>query len=1081
MINDLTFFTNEPNATLLDRFKSTLRGVQYFDVLVGYFRTSGFHLLHEAFADIEQTRILVGLNVDRQTFEVLETNRQQQAFDFQSSQQLKQQFADGVVREMEHSADSHDTEIGVAKFLEFLQSGKLQLKAHPSQNIHAKVYISRFAPGAMDYGRVITGSSNFSFAGLQGQYEFNVELKDSRDVGYALEKFEALWAEAIDISEAYVDTIHQRTWLNDQITPYELYLKFLYEYFKEDINIDQEADFYLPDGFMDLYYQKQAVISAKKVLDAYGGVFLADVVGLGKTYISALLAQQLPGRKLVICPPVLQDYWKETFVQFGVGAVIVESLGKLDHIVDRLRANPKLVDYVFIDEAHRFRNEGTQSYEKLHDICRNRKVILVSATPLNNQIDDIFAQLKLFQPPQKSTIPGVRNLEAFFKDRQKELDQEEKGTPEYTATFKRVAGEVRRQILNYVMVRRTRSEIRRFFQSDMDKQGLAFPEVAVPQRIVYTFDPQTDAVFTETIERLTDFRYARYTPLLYLKKGLSEFEKQAQRNVGGFMKGILVKRLESSFFAFKNTLRRFIESYDTFIAMVEGGTVLIGKGLKIQELLDEDNEEELLRLIESGKVERYRASDFDAALLRDLRHDRHLLSEIQALWRDLGEAESPDPKLSQFIAELQNNRLLKGRKLIIFTESAETGRYLYQHLQRHFADQVLFYSSHGGYSQGRALNKQVARAMIEENYDPRHADPQQTIRLLVTTDVLAEGINLHRSNIVLNYDLPWNPTRVLQRVGRVNRVGTAHEQIYIFNFFPTAQGDAQLGLEANIKAKIQAFHDMLGEDAKYLTEEEDIAQHELFGERLYSRLNQRKSYTGEDEEERSELEYLQLIRRVRDETPKLFDKVKRLPKKARASRSLAAAISRRTFGTDPAADEWLVSFFRRGLLKKFYLNSQSSLPVELDFLTAVDLLACQPDAQRIQIPPLYYDLLDANKRTFAEATSTANEELRGRRGGRSNSRQVIDHLKAFRREAKYTEMDQAYVRRVLEELQQGNVPSNRVKRLLDALQGVMDPLKVLAILHREIPEQMMQEDDNHERPEHPVEVILSAYLRGEAA
>jgi superfamily II DNA/RNA helicase len=349
----------------------------------------------------------------------------------------------------------------------------------------------------------------------------------------------------------------------------------------------------------------------------------------------------------------------------------------------------------------------------------------------------------------------------------------------------------------------------------------------------------------------------------------------------------------------------------------------------------------------------------------------------------------------------------------------------------------------------------------------------------VTTDVLAEGINLHRSNIVLNYDLPWNPTRVLQRVGRVNRVGTSHEQIYIFNFFPTAQGDAQLGLEANIKAKIQAFHDMLGEDAKYLTEDEDIAQHELFGERLYSRLNQRKSYTGEDEEERSELEYLHLIRRVRDETPKLFDKVKRLPKKARASRLLPALERSPTFEKSPTSDDCLVSFFRRGLLKKFYRNHQNSLPAELDFLAAVDLLSCPPTAQRIAIPPLYYDLLAANKQTFAEATSPANDDLRGRRGGRSNSRQVIEHLKTFRREQKYTETDQAYVRRVLEELQQGNVPSNRVKRLLEALQGVMDPLKVLAILHQEIPEKTMQEDDDHERLDAPVQVILSAYLRGE--
>lgn len=633
------------------------------------------------------------------------------------------------------------------------------------------------------------------------------------------------------------------------------------------------------------------------------------------------------------------------------------------------------------------------------------------------------------------------------------------------------------------MVRRTRSEIRRFFQSDMDKQGLAFPDVAAPQRIVYTFDPQTDAVFTQTIDLLTEFRYARYTPLLYLKKELTPFEQQAQRNVGGFMKGILVKRLESSFFAFKNTLRRFVESYTAFIAMVEGGTVLIGKGLKVQELLDEDNEEELLRLIDSGKVERYKSKDFDAALLHDLRHDRRLLEEIQTLWRNLGEEEYPDPKLTQFVSELQRNPLLKQQQLIIFSESAETGRYLYQHLQRHFPDQVLFYSSKGGYTQGRALNKQVARAMIEENYDPRHAEPKRDLRLLVTTDVLAEGINLHRSNIVVNYDLPWNPTRILQRVGRVNRVGTLHDQVYIFNFFPTAQSDVHLGLEANIKAKIQAFHDMLGEDAKYLTEEEDITQHELFGERIYRRLNQRQSYTGEDEEERSELEYLQLIRQIRDDSPQLFDKVKQLPKKARSSRQLTAAETERspTFGKSRTSDDYLISFFRRGLLKKFYLHGANDAPAEIDFLEAVDLLACEPHTTRVSIPPRYYALLEANKRTFADDTSPANEEVRVRRGGRSNARVVIDHLKAFRREPKYTDIDQAYVRRVIEELQQGNVPSNRVRRLLDALQGILDPLKVLAILRREMPEQILQEDSDSERPEHPVEVILSAYLQRNTA
>ncbi len=405
MTTDLTFFTNEPDATLLDRFKTTLVHVQYFDVLVGYFRTSGFHLLYDALEDVEKIRILVGLSVDRQAFEIIDTFQpevSQLELNFNSSKETKDIFDQHVVDELAHAPDAYETELGVRKFIEFLQSGKLEIRAHPSQQIHAKVYIQRFPTGFMDYGRVITGSSNFSFSGLQGQYEFNVELKNRADVTYALEKFEELWAEAVDLSEQYVDTVHQRTWLNDHIQPYELYLKFLYEYFKEEINTDADFDPYLPEGFMNLAYQRQAVVSARRILDAYGGVFLADVVGLGKTFISALLAQQLKdGHILIICPPVLKEYWEDTFRDFRVPAT-VESLGKLDHILERGHAKYK---YVFVDEAHRFRNENTQQYEKLHKICWGKKVILVSATPLNNQIDDIFSQLKLFQTPNSFRRP----------------------------------------------------------------------------------------------------------------------------------------------------------------------------------------------------------------------------------------------------------------------------------------------------------------------------------------------------------------------------------------------------------------------------------------------------------------------------------------------------------------------------------------------------------------------------------------------------------------------------------------------------------------------------------------------------
>lgn len=1070
MLNDLTFFTNETNASLLDRFKSTLKDVQYFDVLVGYFRTSGFHLLHEALADIEKIRILVGLSVDRKAYEIIESVSGQMELQFEATKVTKQQFSGDIVAEMEVSPDEYVTEQSVRKFIELIQQGKLEIKAHPSQKIHAKVYISRFHEDDRDFGRVITGSSNFSYPGLVGQYEFNVELKNRSDVEYALDKFNQLWEEAVDISEEYIDTINKRTWLNDEITPYQIYLKFLYEYFKEDINLDEEFDSYLPDGFMELKYQKQAVISAKKILDSYNGVFLSDVVGLGKTYISALLAQQLPGRKLIICPPVLQEYWRETFFEFNIGGTVVESMGKLDHII---ASGHEKFDYVFVDEAHRFRNEGTQGYEKLHQICWGKKVILVSATPLNNTIADIYAQIKLFQAPKKSTIPGVPNLDRFFSRLQTQIINEEKGSVAYFEMVKTVAKEVRDKVLKYIMVRRTRNEIVRYFADDVAQQGLFFPKLADPQRIIYEFDAVTDVVFNETIEKLKNFKYSRYMPLLYMKRPLSAFEQQAQRNVGGFMKGILVKRLESSFYAFKNTLRRFIESYEKFIEMFDEGTVFISKQVDVYDLLERDAAEELLRLVEDEKVTKYTSKDFSASFRNHLLFDLELLHEIQALWEPI----THDPKLDQFVGELRHHMLLKGKKVIIFTESSETAEYLYENLENEFSGKVLEFSSSGGIMQGASISKPVARSVILENFDPRQRNKKNDIRILITTDVLAEGVNLHRSNVVVNYDLPWNPTRVLQRVGRVNRVGTQHEDVYIFNFFPTAQSSQHLSLEDNVKTKIQAFHDMLGEDARYLTDEEAITQHELFGDRLYKRLNTKETYEGEADE-RSELEYLQEIREIRDKQPELFEKIKRLPRKARTGRKLANTKTQLEL-----SQEQVVTFFRKGMLKKFFLACERGA-LELPFLDAVDLLKVEDKGEkenrkvRIPVPKQFYDLLQQNKEAFIHAVSTADDDLKPAKGGRSNEAIVVKLLKQLDRKERLTDDDEAYLKVVLNAFESGIIPSKTSKSIKDAIEKerTLDAVRILSVLRTALPDNILYVQANTKQHQQPNEVILSAYL-----
>jgi len=1076
MAGDTTFFTNEPGSTLLSRFKKILKDAQCFDVLVGFFRTSGFYHLYKSLESIEKIRILVGLNVDRRTYEIIETARTQGEFDFESHSKTKRLFIEQTASEMENSEDTYETEIGITKFLEFLTTDcpnkdqdiakggngkKLEFRTYPSENIHAKVYISRFSPDHMDFGRVITGSSNFSESGFVANREFNVELKMRTDVKFALEQFEELWKNSVDISKDYVETIQKRTWLNDEISPYHLYLKMLYEYLKEDINADQDIDLNLPEGYFDLIYQKQAVASAKKILDAYNGVFLADVVGLGKTYISALLAQQLPGYKLIICPPVLLEYWDDTFRDFGVTKFRVESLGKLDHI---LRRDFEKYQYVFIDEAHRFRNEYTQGFEKLHQICFGKKIVLVSATPLNNTFQDIYSQIKLFQIPKKSTIPGVSNLEKFFKKIMQPLKQYKKSDPQYMLLLKEGSKEIREKVLKYIMVRRTRTEIMKYFSEDIEQQGLFFPEVEDPRRIVYQFDDVTGAIFDKTIELLKKFNYSRYLPLLYLRKKISDFDRQSQLNVGGFMKGILVKRLESSFYAFRRTLRRFVESYEKFLDMFQRGTVLISKKINVYELLDEDNDEKIQKLIDEEKLDKYDSVEFREDFILDLQDDLSLLKTIRDLWEDV----DSDPKLTQFIYELKSNSELKNEKVVIFSESKETGDYLQEQINKEFPGDVLSYSSHGGIISGQRKAPGFARDLIKANYDPTHKIQNDDIRILVSTEVLAEGINLHRSNIIINYDLPWNPTRVLQRVGRVNRVGAQYPNILVFNFFPTAKSDVHLGLEDNIKAKIQAFHDTLGEDAKYLTEEEILGTYELFGDTLYKKLLNKKTYEGEEEDERSELEYLKFMRSIRDNESHLFEKIKRLPKKARTGRQFEIISDK------------LITFFRKGKLKKFLMNDGKQSE-EISFFDAVDCFECSENTEKKSIPKSYYPMLDISKAKFDLLTTAEDIEPTSSSGGRSNEKYVISRIKVkeFRKFSGFTEEDEEYIRLVLSAYNDGVIPLNTSKKIKKAIEKEKNPLKVLGILKMNIPYNIL----GVEQAGKPLElikgeVILSEYLIG---
>lgn len=1059
MTGDLTFITNEEGHSLQQRFSELVRDTRFFDCLVGYFYASGFKSIYKALEPTEKIRILIGISTDQRTYQMIEESSHGQQ-KLLSTKELKDEFDTKVVSEMEKSPDSRDVEEGVLKFIEWLISKKMEIRVYPSEKIHAKLYIMTFKEGDRDKGRVITGSSNFTESGLSANLEFNVELKNRSDYDFSLAKFNELWENAVDVSEKYVETVQQNTWINNDITPYELYLKFLYEFLKEKINLDQEELYkeYYPENFMELEYQKDAVRDAKLKLAEYGGVFLSDVVGLGKTYIAAMLAQQLDGRTLVIAPPVLIDEdnpgsWPNVFRDFGVRQSKFESLGNLDKLLEQ---GVDGYTNVFIDEAHRFRTESTQMYEKLFEICRGKRVILVSATPLNNTPLDILSQIKLFQNAHKSTLPNpaVRDLDKYFKALQARLKGLDRQTDkdEYLRIVQENAQEIRENVLQYLMVRRTRSNITKYYKKDLTQQKLKFPEIKDPEPVVYHFDEDLDKTFNTTLELIIkDFKYARYMPLLYLKEELPENQKTPQKNMGRFMKILLLKRLESSFFAFKQSVDRFIASISRFIIEYNNGSVYVSKNIqKIFELLDNDDEDSIQKMIDEDKVQRYQADAFKPEFIEDLKHDLELLKEIQEMWIHVDQ----DPKLDKFIEILKSDKILKKHKLLVFTESKDTALYLESKLDKDFKDVVLAFSSHS--SEG-------VRTRIIQNYDAnlKPAKQKDDIRILISTDILSEGVSLHRSNVVLNYDIPWNPVSMMQRVGRVNRVSKnpPFNEIYTYNFFPAGPINENIGLKEAAESKIKAFIEMLGNDAVLLTDEE-IKSHDLF-----KKLTSKELIAGEDEEDDPELKYLTFLRELRDNDKELYERIKRLPRKARTAKRY-----------DIEHDS-VITFFRLGKLRKVF-QTKGEIVQEVDFFTAANVLKAQKNTKKERLQPDFYKHLERNKKAFNEVMTSA-ENIAKAPTGTSYESKLIKRIKAIIKKPELTDEDEEYLQAVLDLIRDGGLPKAAMARIEKSIKDEINPLKILAKVRSGISPNLFQ--GTYSKTAVDIigvrEVVLSEYLR----
>ncbi len=1040
------FFTNRDNNNLLAKFQGVLEHIpnlHSFDALAGYFRSTGYFKLRPFLENIQQIRILVGINVDQLAAQYTAVGQQY----LKDPIETKEAFIERLKTDIEDADYNKDIEDGVFLFIEDIVTGKIQIKAHPEKNLHAKIYIFKpenFNPNST--GTVITGSSNFTDNGLgtseKSNYEFNVELRNYDDIKFASDEFEALWLEAIDILPIDVQELKKVTYLNDEFTPFELYIKLLIEYFGRRIDYDpSNVDLLLPDNYKRLTYQAEAAIEGYEKLTKYNGVFLADVVGLGKTIIASIIAKKFVFENgyhtkiLIVYPPALEDNWKKTIKDFHIwNNCSFISTGSLHKVIDN-----EIIDYpdadeydlIIIDEAHKFRNDSSQMYEKLQTITKTdrkipgvdgdvkKKVMLLTATPLNNHPADIENQVYLFQDKRNSNLPAVKDLQQFFTPLKEEYDKLKKDKALNVGKVKAIFDKIRDKVVEPLVIRRTRTDILNNpeYLKDIKEQDIEFPTINPPNEVKYEFDDKLSILFDKTITLLTSLDengkeavglgYYRYRAIEYLineedRKRYGDVESISGR-LSAIMKTLLVKRLESSFHAFKMSLSRLLKNTDHMIKMFENDKVFVAPDIDVNKYLDEGDEDGLEAKINSkgGNNQIYQTKDFKETFIPLLKRDREIVAKLVDTWEEI----NYDPKLEKFLLELKNTFLNKpanhSGKLVIFTESKETMDYIEK-----ATNEAGFNKTIGISANNRQEKEKTIRLNFDANQDK--ADWQNDLDFVFTTEVLAEGINLHRSNVIINYDVPWNSTRLMQRIGRVNRIGTEAKEINIFNLYPSDKSENQIKLTQTAIKKLQAFHSAFGEDSQIYSQLEEVGEAGLYGTKLKEEINET-------------LLFLQELRSFKKENRKHFEDITKIPQKARLARKSGNI---KTHLVAKCSVTYLKSEGHPGV---FYKIDESGIVHELNFVEAAKIFKATEKEEAIKpLPAFHHEQVNKATEHFKTVVKVAENQKVSKSQLSAIEKRVLNVLPTFAAQVKDPFYKQI-LKRTMDELYKGShrkLPNN---------------------------------------------------------
>jgi len=966
------FFTNQDENTLYKKFVGVfehMQNIEFFKSVIGYFRASGYFAIRKHFPANLKVKIIAGINVD--PFIAL-AQKQGLLFNL-NAKDAKESFFESIQNDIINAKYAKNIEVGILQLIEDIGNGRIEIRAHNSKKLHSKFYIF-LSPNFNEHnpnGMVIMGSSNLSAQGLgleevEHNYEMNIELRDYDNVKYADIEFEKLWQQSTPILPVDAPSLIKKTYLDATPTPFEIYVKFLIEFFGKNIEYDPDSISDIPlKKFKKLSYQIDAVNQGYELLLKYNGFFLADVVGTGKTVMAALLAKKFiiqnggKTRILVIYPPALEKNWTTTFQDFKIQNYCdFITNGSLDKIIEgRFKNEKEAYDLILVDEAHKFRNHRSQQFQNLQIICKSgrenvgniqgfeKKVVLISATPLNNKPDDIYRLITLFQEERNCNLPSVpdQNLQKYFYPHTQKYKELINQVPLDLQGIQAIFNDIRDKVIKDITIRRTRTDLNKNerYKKDLNDQKIYFPIVAEPSKNEYILPPHFASLFLETFNTIIDknkIDFYRYQAIAYLtdeaNNGTYLNAETISKSLASIMHNQLIKRLESSFYAFKKSLNKITHSTDLMIKMYENDKVHIAPSLDITDLLnqgytDEEIEFEMLKKNDDFNPKNrtfvqidFNRKDKKISFIDGLKKDYEHLVALNQKWQSI--EENNDPKWDVFIGLLKTEYFNADKnelgKLVIFTESADTLSYLTGRLKNETNYKVLSITSE---------NRNKEFETIRENFD---ANYEGTFRndydIILTTDVLAEGINLHRANVIVNYDTPWNPTKLIQRLGRINRIGSKATQIYNYNFYPSEQGDDRINLRQKSLAKLQSSHSAYGEDNKIYSLQEIIDQWEMFN-----------SEKNEDEDVRTQ--YLEWLRKFKEQNEEHFTTIKKMPLKIRCIR----------YGD---GNEQSIAFVKNGEHKNIYLHTQNkSYP--LPFEKAVKIFEAKKTEEGIlPIPEIHY-------------------------------------------------------------------------------------------------------------------------------